>query len=66
MKLYQFAVLKHPTPDEKKKGKKTELLVDLTTILAPDNNAAMLIAGRAIPEEEVANLDRLEVAVRPF
>lgn len=66
MKLYQYAILKHPTEKEKKDGKESEVIVDLTTTLAHDDQGALLKAARAIPEGEMANLNRLEVAVRPF
>ena len=66
MKLFQDAILLHPTSEQKKKGKSTELIKEVTTILAPDENGAVLKAAREIPEEHMPHLDRLEVAVRPF
>lgn len=66
MKLYQFAVILHPTDKEKKDGKRSELLVDLKTILAASDQEAMIYAARSIPETHLDKLDRCEVAVRPF
>lgn len=66
IKLFQFAVILHPTQKEQEEGKNSELVVPIETVLAPDVNAATIRAGRAIPEEYLDRLDRLEVAVRPF
>ncbi|HYD00755.1 MAG TPA: hypothetical protein VEB22_05960 [Phycisphaerales bacterium] len=66
MKLFQYAVIYHPTGDEKKAGKKSEIVVPVTECVAADEKTAGIIAGRAIPEKHLADLDRLEVAVRPF
>lgn len=66
MKLFQFGVILHPTEKEREDGKSSQLVVDVRTILAADQNSAVLQAGRAIPEEFMDRLDRLEVVVRPF
>lgn len=66
MKIYQYAVIFHPTDDEKEKGVKDEIIVPLTECLAADNNTAIILAGRAIPEKHLSHLEQLEVAVRPF
>ena len=66
MKIFQFAVLLHPTSKEREEGKSSELIVPVTTVVAPDQNGATLQAGRAIPSNYLDKLDRLEVAVRPF
>jgi hypothetical protein len=66
MKLFQFAVLLHPTDDEKKAGGVSRLVVDVQTVLAHDQNGAVIQAGRAIPPEHMDKLEHLEVAVRPF
>lgn len=66
MKVYQYAVLLHPTEKEKKDGVRSKLLVEVTSVLAADDKGAMVIAARAIPAEYIDRLDRIEVAVRPF
>jgi hypothetical protein len=66
MKLFQFAIILHPTPKEAEQGKASQLIVEVTTILAKDPSMAAMLAGRAIPQEHLDKLDRLEVAVRPF
>ena len=66
MKLFQFAVLLHPSEEEKKAGKQSQIIVEVRTVLAQDQNAAVIQAARQIPEEYMDRLSRLEVAVRPF
>jgi len=70
MKLFEFAVLYHPvaTKDQKDNGEKpkTELVVDVTRVLASDEKQAGMIAARAIPEKFTDKLDRVEIAIRPF
>lgn len=66
MKLYEFAVIWNPTSDQAKEGKKSELIVAPTTILAKDDSAAFLQAARAIPAEKADELDQMDIAVRPF
>lgn len=67
LKLYQYAVILQPKRD--KDGDITEegqVVVEPTTVLCNDDQQAQLIAGRSIPEEQIANLDRLTIVVRPF
>jgi len=69
MLIYEYAVLLNEKRN--KDGEVTEpaeLVVTPTTVLATDEAQAQLLAGRAIPEEYVANgkLERLVVVVRPF
>lgn len=66
MKLFQYALIWRPTEVQTKEGKKHILLNELTTILAPDEKAANMIAARAIPDEYVNQLDQIEIACRPF
>lgn len=66
MKIYQFAALLLPTDNEKEDGKQAELIVPVTTVVAANDNAATVLAGRAIPEAYLDRLDRVQVAVRPF
>jgi hypothetical protein len=66
MKLYEFAILYHPTAEQRKKGQKDEIVVKPTTILAQDERTATLTAAREIPEKYMDQLDQIEVAIRPF
>lgn len=65
-KLFQFAIIKHPSEKEAEAGISSVVVVDVVTVLANDQNSAVLLAGRAIPEDAMEFLDRLEVVVRPF
>jgi len=66
MKVFEFVILKHPTQEEAKNGVASKMIGGVTTVLAKDESGAAMLAGRAIPEEELPFIDRLEVAVRPF
>lgn len=67
LKLYTYAVILQPKEDKDgtviEEGK---IVVEPTTVLAKDDQQAALLAGRAIPEDQIANLDRLTLAVSPF
>lgn len=65
LQLFQYAILLHPTEDQAKSGKKTELL-KFDTILASGKESAMVLASRSIPEEQLEDLDQVEVILRPF
>ncbi len=64
--LFQYAVLRHPTKEESKKGRKSEVVVEVATVLAPNEQAAAIVAARDIPEEHLSDIDQLEVVIRPF
>lgn len=67
LKLYTYAVILQPKEDKDgtviEEGK---IVVPPTTVLAKDDQQAALLAGRAIPEDQIVNLDRLTLAVSPF
>jgi hypothetical protein len=66
-KIYEFAVLYAPEVDGKKKQpERAKLVVDVQRIVAHDDQEAMILASRAIPEEYMDRLDRIKIAVRPF
>jgi len=65
-KLYEYAVLLHPSKEEEKEGKSTQVLTEVTHILAASEPEANMKISRSIPEEYVECLDRVEIALRPF
>lgn len=66
-KLFQYAVLWHPTEKEiKEDGEKSKVIVPPTTILAADVSKAGMMATMEIPAEYKEQLDQIEVAIRPF
>lgn len=66
-KLFQYAVLWHPTEKQvKDDSAKSKLLVEPKTILATDQNSVNMTAAMEIPSEYKTQLDQIEIAVRPF
>jgi len=66
-KLYQYAVIWHPTEKQvKEEGAKSKLIVDITNVLSADSQSVMMTAAMAIPAEYKEELDQIEIAVRPF
>ena len=65
-KLFQYAVLWHPTVKEIEDGKKSKVIVEPKTILANDQQSAAMSAAMEIPAEYKAQLDQIEIAMRPF
>lgn len=67
LKIYEYAVIKQPLTDKNGKvTEKGEVIAPVTAVLAADDDQANLIAGRAIPEEHMNDLERLTLVVRPF
>jgi hypothetical protein len=64
--LFQYAVIYNVNSEEKKKGEKDKLIVPITDVLAHDQAAATLLAGRSIPEEYLSKLDQITVVCKPF
>lgn len=65
-RIFEYAVLLHPTHEETQRGVSTEMLVQPTFVLASDITTATILASRSIPDAHLDKLDRVEVAVRPF
>lgn len=66
-KLFQYAVLWHPTEKQKKDdGLVSKIIVSPQTILAADMNKANMAAVMAIPSEHKDQLEQIEVVVCPF
>jgi hypothetical protein len=64
--LYEMAILLHPTEKEAKEGASTVILVQPQYFLAQNQGEATILASRKIPDALLNDLDRVEVAVRPF
>lgn len=66
-KLFQYAILWHPTEkQEKEEGLKSKVLVDLKTVLGVDVNQVGMLASMEIPADKKGELDQVEIAIRPF
>jgi hypothetical protein len=67
LKLFQYAILWHPTEKQMKdEDLKTKLLVEPTIILAADEKSAGMMAVMEIPAEKKGEIDQIEIAMRPF
>lgn len=66
MKLFQYAAIWNPTPEQAKDGKKAKIVLEPTTVLAKDAAQANMLAARAIPENMMDELDQIDIAVRAF
>jgi hypothetical protein len=65
--LFEYAVFLDDKRD--KDGEivdEAKVLVEPTTVLAASQEHVAMLAARAVPEEHVANIDRVKVVVRPF
>ncbi len=65
-KLFEYAVLLHPTKEESEKGTRSKLITPPATVLARDEKEVQMLISRQLPEDQLQNWDRIEVAVRPF
>lgn len=66
-RLFQYAILFHPTAKYADGDQRpSEVVIQPTTILAVDENAARMQAIISIPKEYQDKLEQLEVALRPF
>lgn len=66
LKLFEFAVLFHPTDKEFKDGGKTLIIVNKQTMLGKDDKQVGMKAVMEIPAEYKEKLDQVEIIVRPF
>lgn len=68
MNLFQVVTLLHPKVDKDGESElDTTVLGDgIETVLAADEKQAGVIAARKIPEDQIKNLSRIEIIVRPF
>lgn len=70
-RLFQYAVIYHPrqTKDQVERGEspKSVIITDLTTKLAKSEQEVAMLAARSITGDEyLADLENVEVLVRPF
>lgn len=65
--LYEYAVILQEKTD--KDGEVTDearVLVEPTTLLASEISEVNIVASRQIPEDQIGNLERVTIVVRPF
>lgn len=67
MKVYEYVVFKDEKRDKDDQVvDAAAVLVPVTLVVAEDDKQVGMMAARAIPEDQVVNLDRIQVVVRPF
>jgi hypothetical protein len=65
-KIYEYAVLFHPKYKKDDLPKRSEIVVDVTRVIAEKPEEVTMVAARSIPEAYLDKLDQVEIAVRPF
>lgn len=66
-RLFQYAVLWHPTEKQvKEEGSESKELVPVTTILANTEAEASMQAAMSIDTEYKKEISQIEIVVRPF
>jgi hypothetical protein len=67
MPLFEYCVIKDEKRDkEDHVVDEAKVLVEITAILAKSDKEVAMRAAKAIPDEEMENIDRIQVLVRPF
>jgi len=66
LRPFQYLVIKHPKDDDSQNEDSVVLIESQKPFLATNQEMAMLKVARFLPEEHVADLDRIEFFVRPF
>ncbi len=67
LKLFQYAIILHPTEDQNTKGVNSTLLGDgIKTILVNNTEDVKIVAGREIEDKYMHQLSQIEIIVRPF
>lgn len=66
VKLYEYALIFTGRKDKEGGYLQEPELLDFERVLARDEAQATIIASRAIPETFMDQLERVEIAVRPF
>lgn len=66
MKLFQYAIFWLPSEQQAKDGRKPEVLQEVTSALAKDEQSVNILASRKIPDQYLDQLDQITIAVRPF
>lgn len=65
-RLFQYALIWHPTREQSKEGKKSLIVLAPTLVLGSDDKSVGMRAIKAIPAEYDNQLDQIEVVIKPF
>lgn len=64
MKAFQYILIRNFKVAKDAEPKRSVILGDVRTVLAKDQDSALKLAARAIPED--VDVDDVEIAIRPF
>jgi hypothetical protein len=65
-KIFEYAVIYHPRTKKDEEHKRSVLVVDVKRAICADQQEALILASREIPDQYLDKLDQVEIAVRPF
>lgn len=66
MKLFEYAIIWHPTEKQTKEGSKSVILVPPKVVLSADQTKVTMTAAMDIPADKKEELDQIEIVIRPF
>lgn len=66
LKIFQIAIILHPTEEESKNGLKTTFIQEPIFVLAKDQKAAEMQGLIELDKKYKDKFDRIEIACRPF
>lgn len=64
--LYQYCAIWNPSEKQAEAGEKSQIILELSTMLSSDQNSALLAVARKVPEKYAEQLDQVEILIRPF
>lgn len=65
-KLFQYAVVWHPTTKEEKDGRVSEVLVQPTTVVFPDKETALEKLSEEVKGKYEDSFEQAEIVITPF
>lgn len=66
-RLFEYAVILHPEKDDDGEDiGSAKLIVEVDRVLAHDENEVAIRAARALPDDVMDDLKRVDIAIRPF
>jgi hypothetical protein len=69
-KLFEYAVLYHPTPTKEQKDNGTEpdskLILGVATMLAVNEQEVGMQIARELDEEYMSKISQIDIIIRPF
>jgi len=63
---YQYVIILRASKEERKDGKKDEIIQDLKSVMAKSEQVVGMMAVREIPEAFTDKLEQIDIVIRPF